>query len=50
MTPGERWREATRLYWTARRLRTAYERQVHPEWTDDQVALNVRNVFLRAGT
>jgi hypothetical protein len=50
MTPSERLHEATRLYWSARRLRAAYERQLHPDWTDADVESHVRKVFLRAGT
>ena len=50
MTAGERLHEANRLYWSARRLRTAHERQLHPEWTDDQVNAHVRRIFVRAGT
>jgi hypothetical protein len=50
MTPEERLREATRLYWFARRLREAHERALHPEWTDAQVSEHVRRIFLRAAT
>jgi hypothetical protein len=50
MTPAERWREAERLYWTARQLREAYERSLHPDWTDEQVHAHVKRIFLRAAT
>lgn len=50
MTPEERLREATRLYWFARRLREAQERALHPDWTDAQVSEHVRRIFLRAAT
>jgi hypothetical protein len=50
MTPEERLRQSTRLYWSARRLREAYERSLHPDWTDGQIADHVRKIFLRAGT
>jgi hypothetical protein len=50
MTPAERLQQATRLYWSARRLREAYERTLHPDWTDDEVRDHVRRIFLRAGT
>jgi hypothetical protein len=50
MTPAERLRQSTRLYWAARRLREAYERTLHPDWTDLQVREHVRRIFLRAGT
>jgi hypothetical protein len=48
MTPAERLRQAGRLYWSARRLREAYERSLHPDWTDDQIRAHVRRVFLLA--
>ena len=50
MSPAEKLGEAARLYWSARRLREASERQLHPEWTDADVKAHVRRVFLRAGT
>ena len=50
MTPAERLQEAQRLYWSARRLREAHERALHPDWTDDDVRAHVRRIFLRAGT
>ena len=50
MTPAEKLREASRLYWSARRLREAAERQAHPEWSDAEVKAYVRRLFLRAGT
>jgi hypothetical protein len=50
MTPAERLRQAERLYRSARSLREAYERSLHPDWTDDQVRDHVRRVFLRART
>jgi hypothetical protein len=50
MTPEERLRQSTQLYWSARRLREAHERALHPEWSDDQVAAHVRKIFLRAAT
>jgi hypothetical protein len=50
MTPEQRLRESTRLYWFARRLREAHERALHPDWNDDQIRDHVRRIFLRAGT
>jgi hypothetical protein len=50
MTPIERWRQAELLYWTARRLRAARERALHPDWSDAEVEAHVRRVFLRAAT
>ncbi len=50
MTPGERLRQSDQLYHSARRLREAYERTLHPDWTDDEIGEHVRRIFLRAGT
>jgi hypothetical protein len=50
MTPSERLRQAERLYWSARRLREAHERALHPDRTDDEIIDHVRRIFLRAGT
>lgn len=50
MTPSERLRQAELLYWTARRLREAHERALHPDWSDEQIASHVRRIFLRAAT
>jgi hypothetical protein len=50
MTPSERLRQAERLYWSARRLREAHERALHPDWTDAAIDGYVRRIFLLAGT
>lgn len=50
MTPAEKLRQAQHLYWSARRLREAYERSLHPDWTDDQIRAHVRRIFLLART
>jgi hypothetical protein len=50
MTPQQRLAEARRMYWAARRLRAAHERQLHPDWSEAQVQERVRQVFLSAGT
>jgi hypothetical protein len=50
MSPAERLQQSTELYWSARRLRAAYERTLHPEWTEDEIGDHVRRIFLRAVT
>ena len=50
MSPAERLNQATRLYWSARRLCEARQRELHPEWTDEEVRAHVRRIFLRART
>ena len=46
MTPGERWAAAQRLYWSARRLKAAHLRALHPEWSEDEVERGVREAFM----
>jgi len=48
MTPQQRWVAASRLYWSARRLKTAFVRHRHPEWTEHEVDEHVRRAFLYA--
>lgn len=48
MSPGERWKAAHRLYWSARRLKAAYLKSRHPDWTDEQVEEAVREAFMHA--
>jgi hypothetical protein len=50
MTPAQKLRQAEALYWMARDLRAAYERQLHPDWSEERVQSHVRTVFLRAVT
>jgi hypothetical protein len=46
MTPGERWRAARSLYWSMRRLKEAYLRQLHPDWTEERVLAEVKRAFM----
>lgn len=50
MTPGQRWDAAHRLYWTMRRHKAAFLQSQHPEWTQQQVADEVRRIFSHART
>lgn len=38
---------ATALYWTAKRIKAAGLRRAHPDWTEERVQLEVREIFLR---
>ena len=49
MTPQQRLRVASNLYWSARKLKAAGVRMQHPEWTDEQVQRAVRDACLYAG-
>jgi hypothetical protein len=45
MTPEQRWRAASRLYWTCRRHKAAFMQSQHPDWPEQQVADEVRRIF-----
>ncbi|MBI5016766.1 MAG: hypothetical protein HZB55_14935 [Deltaproteobacteria bacterium] len=46
MTPAQKLEVAQRLYWSARELKEAAIRQLHPEWTEAQVKEEAKKVFL----
>lgn len=48
MTPGRRLELAEQLYWSARRMKAAWLRSLHPDWTEDQVAEEVKRNFSHA--
>ena len=41
---------AEQLYWSARELKTAWLRSQHCDWTDEQIAGEVRRIFTHART
>ncbi|MBN1765261.1 MAG: hypothetical protein JW860_08395 [Sedimentisphaerales bacterium] len=38
------------LYYSARKLKTGWLRQIHPDWSDKQVEREVREIFKNART
>jgi len=50
MTPEERLQAAFRLYWSARKVKAAFLRGQHPEWSEHQLQVQVREAFLHART
>jgi Rv0078B-related antitoxin len=50
MTGAEKLRAAFDLYWTARKVKAARLRQLHPGWTEEEVQQQVREIFLHAVT
>ena len=49
--PGERrLRLAERLYWSARKLKSAGLRAQHPDWPEERLSAEVRRIFLDART
>ena len=50
MTPEQRLLAGRQLYWTVRRHKEAFLRSQHPEWNDERLKKEVREIFLRART
>lgn len=50
MSGAEKLRVASDLYWMARKIKAARLRQLHPEWTEDEVQQRVKGIFLHAVT
>jgi hypothetical protein len=48
MSPGRRLELAEQLYWSARRMKTAWLRAQHPDWTDGQIEAEVTRNFSHA--
>lgn len=50
MTGASRLRLAERLYWSARKIKTAGVRSHHPDWPESRVTDEVRRLFSHART
>jgi len=50
MTGAEKLRAAFDLNWTARKVKAARLRQLHPDWSDGQIEKRVKEIFLHAVT
>jgi hypothetical protein len=50
MTPARRLELAEQLYWSARALKAAWLRSLHKDWTEKQIADEVRRIFTNART
>lgn len=50
MTPARRLSLAEQLYWSARELKAAGLRSRHADWTEEQIAQEVRRLFTHART
>ena len=48
MTYIQKWEEAKKLYRTARILKRAGVKELHPDWSDEQIDDKVREIFLYA--
>lgn len=50
MTPQQKLEVAMNLYYSARELKSAWIRQLHQDWSDQQVEEAVREIFVNAGS
>ena len=50
MTGARRLRLAERLYWSARKMKAAGLRQQHPDWPEQRLNEEVRQIFSHART
>ena len=49
MTAQQKLEAAMNLYYSARELKSAWIRQLHEDWSDQQVEEAVREIFVNAG-
>lgn len=47
-TPGEKLKTVSDMWWTARALKLATLRSLHPDWSEERLRQEVRRVFLLA--
>jgi hypothetical protein len=50
MSGSQKLEAASALYWAARQLKAAALKERHPDWPDERVQQEVREIFLRAST
>lgn len=48
MTPGRRLEVAEQMYWSARRMKHAWLRTLHPDWTGAEIEAEVTRNFSHA--
>jgi hypothetical protein len=49
MAPGRRLEVAEQLYWSARRMKAAWIKNLHADWTEAQIEAEVTRNFSHAG-
>ena len=49
MTPEQKLKTAMNLYYSARKLKAAWLRQIHPDWSEEKVQVEVKEIFANAG-
>lgn len=50
MTPMQKLERATMMYYAARALKADHLRRRHPDWSEEEIAAKVREIFLLATT
>ena len=50
LSGAQKLRTAFALYWEARKLKAARLRLQHPDWSEEQIEVRVREIFLHATT
>jgi hypothetical protein len=50
LTGPEKLQAASALYWSARKVKAAGLRDQHPEWSEERIQREVREIFLHART
>jgi hypothetical protein len=48
MAPGRRLEIAEQLYWSARRMKAAWLKTLHPDWAEQQIEAEVKRIFSHA--
>ena len=50
MTPAQKLAAAEQLYWSARALKAVALRAQHPDWSEEDIRREVREIFLYGRT
>jgi hypothetical protein len=48
MTPQAKFKVEMELYWSARKLKTAWLTHLHPDWSQQRIDKTVKEIFLHA--
>ncbi|MBC8097701.1 MAG: hypothetical protein H7Y43_18015 [Akkermansiaceae bacterium] len=48
MTPGRRLEVAEQLFWSGRKMKGAWLKAQHPDWTEEKIEAEVKRVFSHA--
>ena len=50
MTGAQKLKASFAIYWEARRLKAARLRELHPDWSEEQIQQRVKEIFMYAVT